>query len=224
MFNKMTNTAKSRKEIKKQIKKDKKKNCRLLKNKENFMKMRGYRIKVGEDSYILFKNEEYYLLMLYFEKVFFDLHKQLFNRKEVISLLFRLETFKTYIINCTAILIHVYYDKRKCENPLKIKFPNLSCCEDNEMRMEIEDEIEDLNNDQLMDYYEDIKVILSRIIKVDYKNKEKIYEPFKLYKTYDPERDPFEDELEIMAEIYISDDENNYNPENKEYECLLDYD
>ena len=128
----MTNTAKSRKEIKKQIKKDKKKNRRLLKNKENFMKMRGYKIKVGEDSYILFENEEYYLLMLYFEKVFLDFHKQLFDGKEVISLL-----FKTYLQNCRVIPIHVYYDKRKYENPLKINFPNLSCCGDYEMGMEI---------------------------------------------------------------------------------------
>ena len=164
MFNKMTNTAKFRKEIKKQIKKGKKKNRRLLKNKEHFMKMRGYRIKVGEDSYILFENEEYYL-MLYFEKVFFDFHKQLFNGKEVISLLLRLETLKTYLQNCRVMTIHVYYDKIKYENPLKIKFPNLSCCGDYQMGMEIENEIEDLNNDQLMDSYEDIKVIISGIIK-----------------------------------------------------------
>ena len=191
-----------------------------MKNKENFMKMRGYRIKVGEDSYILFKNEEYYLLMSYFEKVFFDFHKQLFDKKEVISLLFRLETLKTYLEKWRVIPIHVCYDKRKYENPLKINFPNLSFCGDYEMGMEIEDEIEDLNNDQLMDSYEHIKVILSRIIKVDY-NEEKIYEPFKLFKTYDPERDPFEDELEIMAEIYISDDENDYKTEIKNMYVFL---
>ena len=49
------------------------------------MKLKGYRIKVGEDTFIIFKNEEIYLVMLYFEKVFFDFHKQLFNGKEVIS-------------------------------------------------------------------------------------------------------------------------------------------
>ena len=88
---------------KKQIKKDKK-NQQLLKNKEYFMKMKGYRIKVGEDSYIVFKNEENYLVMLYFENVFFDFHKQLFNGKEVISLLFRLNTFKVCLKNCRNIL------------------------------------------------------------------------------------------------------------------------
>ena len=62
MDNKMTSTAKSYKEFKKQMKvnKENKKHQELLKNKETFMPLKGYRIKVGEDTFILFEKEEIY--------------------------------------------------------------------------------------------------------------------------------------------------------------------
>ena len=111
MDNKMPSTAKSCKE-----------------DKEKFMKLEGYRIKVGEDTFILFKNEAFYLQMLYLEKVYFDIHKQLFNNKEVISLIFGLQTLgiylKYFMKYYRSIKIKVFYDRRKYENPLKIKFPH----------------------------------------------------------------------------------------------------
>ena len=78
MFNKMSSTAKSYKENKKQINENKK-NQELLKNKEKFMELKGCRIKVGEDTFILFEKEDIYLQLFYLEKVFFDFHKELFN-------------------------------------------------------------------------------------------------------------------------------------------------
>ena len=136
------------------------------------MNLKGYRIKVGEDTYTLFKNEAFYLQMLYLEKVYFDLHKQLFNNKEVISLIFRLKTLKTYLEYFrkyyNALKINVYYDRRKYENPLKIKFPNLSCCEDYSMGKEIVDEIIKLENEQLEDAYFDVKNLVNDTIDVSY--------------------------------------------------------
>ena len=43
----------------------------FLKNKEKFFKLKGYRITVGENGYILFDKEEDYLNLFYLEKVFF---------------------------------------------------------------------------------------------------------------------------------------------------------
>ena len=136
------------------------------------MNLKGYRIKVGEDTYILFKNEEFYLQMLYLEKVYFDIHKQLFNNKEVIRLIFRLKTLKTYLEyfhKCySAIKIKVYYDKDKYENPLKIKFPNLSCCDDYLMRQEILYKIFNSENEQMEDTYFDVKNLVNNTIDVRY--------------------------------------------------------
>ena len=165
MDNKMPSTAKSCKEDKK-----------LLKEKEKFMKLKGYRIKVGEDTFILFKNEAFYLQMLYLEKVVFDIHKQLFNRKEVISLIFRLKTLRIYLKyfmkHYRSIKINVFYDRSKYENPLKIKFPHLTCCVDNDRKEEIEDEIFNYENEQLEDTY--FKIIYWVIDAIDVKYTKKI--------------------------------------------------
>ena len=143
-----------------------------LTKKEKFMNLKGYRIKVGEDTYILFKNEAFYLQMLYLEKVYFDIHKQLFNNKEVISLIFRLKTLKTYLEYFhkyyNAIKIKVYYDRSEYENSLKIKFPNLTCCEDYDSSTEIVDEILNLENEQLEDAYFDVKNLVNNTIDVRY--------------------------------------------------------
>ena len=57
MFNKMSSPVKSCKENKKQIKENEK-SQELLKNKEKFMNLKGYRIKVGKIvfSYLKKKN------------------------------------------------------------------------------------------------------------------------------------------------------------------------
>ena len=55
---------------KKQIKENKK-SQELLKNKEKFMNLKGYRIKVGEDTFILFEKEEIYLALFCIEEFFF---------------------------------------------------------------------------------------------------------------------------------------------------------
>ena len=180
MDNKMSSPAMLCKENKKQIKENKKqikenkKNQELLKNKEKFMNLKGYRIKVGEDTFILFEKEEIYLTLFYLEKVFFDFHKELYNEKEVIRLIFRLDALKNYLKSFGEIKINVYYDESKYENPLKIKFPNLTCCDDYDRREEIEDKIVILENDQLMETYDIIKQMLREIISVKYIKKIKM--------------------------------------------------
>ena len=80
--------------------------------------------------------------MFYIEKVFFDFYSNLFKEKEGIRLFFRLSVLQEYLKSLREINISVFYDESKYENPLKVKFPNLSCCDDYEMGEEIEDKIE----------------------------------------------------------------------------------
>ena len=96
MDNKMTSHAKFCNENKKQSKENIK-SIRLLKNKEKFMNLKGFRIKVGVDTFILFEKEEYYLVLFYIEKVFFDFHNNLFNEKEGIRLFFRFLCWKNLL-------------------------------------------------------------------------------------------------------------------------------
>ena len=173
MFNKMSSPTMLCKKNKKQIKENKK-SQELLKNKEKCMNLKGYRIKVGEDTFILFEKEEIYLVLFYIEKVFFNFHNNLFNEKEGIRLFFRLSVLQEYLKSFREIKINVYYDESKYENPFKVKFPNLSCCDDYERGEEIEDKIEileenkKLENINLMETYDRIKQILREIISVSY--------------------------------------------------------
>ena len=73
------------------------KSLELLKNKEKFMNLKGYRIKVGEDTFILFEKEEDYLVLFYIEKVFFDFHNNLFYEKEGIRLFFSLSVLENIL-------------------------------------------------------------------------------------------------------------------------------
>ena len=53
----------------KKNKKQSKENIELLNNKEKFMNLKGYRMKVGEDTFILFEKEDY-LVLFCLERVF----------------------------------------------------------------------------------------------------------------------------------------------------------
>ena len=52
------------------------------------MNLKGYRINVGEGSFILFEKEESYLEMFCLEKVFSNFYNDLFNEKEGIRFFF----------------------------------------------------------------------------------------------------------------------------------------
>ena len=108
------------------------------------------------------------------EKIFFNFHNDLFNEKEGIRLLFILSGLLKYLESFEEIKINVYYDESKYENPLKVKFPNLSCCDDYERGGEIEDKIEIMGKNKkletinLMETYDRIKQNLRKIISVSY--------------------------------------------------------
>ena len=52
--------------------------AKFFKNKIKLFLSKGFRIKVGKNSYILFKKEEDYVNLIYLESVFFDLIKNWF--------------------------------------------------------------------------------------------------------------------------------------------------
>ena len=54
-----------------------------LKIKKKFLKLKGYRVEVAENSYILFENEQHYLNFIYLEKVIFDFINNLLFNKDV---------------------------------------------------------------------------------------------------------------------------------------------
>ena len=75
----------------------------------------------------------------------------MFNEKEGIRLFFRLTVLEKIIKDLREIKINVFYDEDKSENPLKVKFPNLSYGEDYEKREEILDKIEILEENNKME-------------------------------------------------------------------------
>ena len=97
MVNKMSSPAKLCNENVMQSKTEKSGGVELMKNKENFMNLKGYKIKVSKDNIILFEKEEDYLLLFYIEKLVFDFHNNLFYEKEGIRLFFRLSVLEKCI-------------------------------------------------------------------------------------------------------------------------------
>ena len=76
----------------------------FLKNKIKLFITRGIRIKVGKNSYILFKKEDY-MKMIYLERVYFDFFKKLLNKDvkdedKIIRLFFRLSLIKNILKVC----------------------------------------------------------------------------------------------------------------------------
>ena len=107
-------------------------NAKCFKNKLQLSLSKGYKIKVDKNSYILFKKEEDYEILVYLEREFFDLFKNLlFNDDDddddkEIRVFFPLSLIKKYVKKLPEIKINFFYDKNKCKNPARIKFPNLS--------------------------------------------------------------------------------------------------
>ena len=129
--------------------------------------------------------------------------------------------------------------KKKYENPLKIKFPNLTCCLDPDRREEIEEEIENLENDQLEDFYNRIKSWVSDAVFAKYVVKNQIsynnfddYDCDSYYDFYSPDCDYYDqyfdpecayDHIEDPYSLYDYDDDYEYEC-NTDYVSLLDYD
>ena len=155
-------------------KKKKKENVIFMKKQKKFFKLKGYRIKLGGNGYILFEKEEDYLNLFCLEKVFFDFYNNLFLEKEGIRLFFRLTMIEKYIKSLSEFKIKILYDEDKSENPFKIKFPDISCGENYKTRDEIVDKMEvleekkKLENIPLIDKYFSVIELLHERISVEY--------------------------------------------------------
>ena len=58
-----------------------------------------------------------------------------------------------YIESLSEIKIRILYDENKTENPLKIKFPNISQMDITELESEIREKMEDLRNKYIVPKY-----------------------------------------------------------------------
>ena len=73
-----------------------------------------------------------------------------------------------YIESLSEIKIRILYDENKTENPLKIKFPNISQMDITELESEIREKMEDLRNKHIVPKYIDIINLLYYLINVKY--------------------------------------------------------
>ena len=116
-----------------------------LEIKKEFLELKGYRIEVSENSFILFENEQDYLNLFYLEKVVFDFINNLLYNKDIdkeIRIYFRLTLIINYLYSLPKYRkIKIFYDARY-ENPFEIKFPFISCFEDLKKRYDYLKEIE----------------------------------------------------------------------------------
>ena len=124
MVNKMPIIAKFSKKNKKFDKKSS--TAKSFKKISSFLH-KGYIIKVDEKSYLLFEKEEHYLILVYLERIFFDLFKNITFEKEEkeIRVFFRMTLIQKCLENLQEILFGSFYNKNESKNSFKIKFPHL---------------------------------------------------------------------------------------------------
>ena len=146
--------------------------AKFFKNKLQLSLIKGYKIKVDKNSYILFKKEEDYEILIYLERVFFDLFKNLlFNDDKEIRVFFRLSLIKKYVKKLPKIKIKIFYDKNKCKNPTRIKFTNLSYLDYSnyeEIVDRIQEKIEDFYNKDIDYMYSGLAHKINKKINMKY--------------------------------------------------------
>ena len=148
--------------------------AKVLKNKIKLFLSKGYRIKVGKNSYMLFKKEEDYEILIYLERVFFDLFKNILfinDEHKEIRVFFRLSLIENYVKRLPEIKIKILYDKNKCKNSFVIRFPNIRLIDYSELEDEIWENLDDLQNKDLEYKYIDFTDILKDVISVNYYKK-----------------------------------------------------
>ena len=149
--------------------------AKFFENKLQLSLSKGYKIKVGKNSYMLFKKEEDYVILIYLERVFYDLFKNLlFNdddEDKEIRVFFRLSLIKKYVKKLPNIEIKIFYDKNKCKNPTRIKFPNLSYLDYynyEEIVGIIQEKIEDFYNKDIDYMYSGLEHKINKKINIKY--------------------------------------------------------
>ena len=138
---------------------------------------KGYKIKVGKKSYLLFEKEEHYEILIYLERVFFDLFRNILfindedDEHKKIRVFFRMTLIEKYVKKLPVIKIKIFYDKHKCKNPFEVRFPILSYLDydsDSDVENEILENLEDLRDEELEYMIADLTFIINEIINVKY--------------------------------------------------------
>ena len=125
------------------------------------------------------------------KEFFFYLFKNLLFKHDEdknTRLCFRLLSLEKDIKSLSEIKIRILFDEKKFENPLKIKFPDISQIDISELESEILKKMEDLTNNHIVFKYVDIVNLLYNLMNVKY-YKRKLYRNISfsdlmVYETY----------------------------------------
>ena len=96
--------------------------AKSFKNEIHLFLSGGYKINVDKKSYLLFEKEEHYLILIYLERIFFDLFKNIsFTNEEdkEIRVFFRMTLIEKYLKNLHEIKLKSFYIKKKVKILLK---------------------------------------------------------------------------------------------------------
>ena len=86
-----------------------------FKNKIHLFLSTGYKIKVDKKSYLLFEKEEDYLILIYLERIFFDLFKNISfinDEHKKIRVFFRFTLIEKYLKKLDEIKLKSFYIKK----------------------------------------------------------------------------------------------------------------
>ena len=88
--------------------------AKSFKNKIHLFLSKGYKIKVDKKSYLLFEKEKDYLILIYLERIFFDLFQNISFTKEdkEIRVFFRMILMEKYLKNLHEIKLKSFYNKK----------------------------------------------------------------------------------------------------------------
>ena len=89
--------------------------AKFFKNKLQLFLSKSYKIKVDKKSYLFFEKEEHYEILIYLERVCFDLFKNILfvnnDEHKKIRVFFRMTLIENYVKKIPE--IKIFYDKHK---------------------------------------------------------------------------------------------------------------
>ena len=158
--------------------------------KEDFLKLKGFRIEVSQNSYILFENEEEYLKLLKIESNIKDSIKDIFNGKCKKERIYsHLDSIKKNIKKSTIEEIIIFYNPYKNMNPFRIEFPFICYYDDEEKEDNLLHEIRKNKDKKLEVKNQKLKDLISNSIIINYFRKNRARDLFRIMEKIDNKSD-----------------------------------
>ena len=104
--------------------------------KEDFKKLEGYTIEIGQNSFITFNKEKDYTDLMKIEYQIQELFKVLSNGKCTKKYIYtKFNSITKYLNNCELEEINIFYNPFKNDNPFNITFPYICFYENEEKKI-----------------------------------------------------------------------------------------